>query len=94
MRTDPVAVCLDADVVTAGLFSRAGASHAILVLGEVGLTGEVRAVGQVDTRIVEMKKMGFTRCLIPESNLKRLRCPEGIELIGIGNVEAAMEVLF
>jgi predicted nucleic acid-binding protein len=36
-RTEPVAVCLDADVVIAGLFSRAGASHAILVLGEVGL---------------------------------------------------------
>ncbi len=64
------------------------------VLGEVGLTGEIRAVGQVDTRVLEMKKMGFIRCLIPESNLKRLRCPEGIELIGIGTVEAAMEVLF
>jgi predicted nucleic acid-binding protein len=37
VKTDPVAVCLDADVVIAGLFSRAGASHAILVLGEVGL---------------------------------------------------------
>jgi predicted nucleic acid-binding protein len=36
-KTEPVAVCLDADVVIAGLFSRAGASHAILVLGEVGL---------------------------------------------------------
>ena len=37
MKTDAVAVCLDADVVIAGLFSRAGASHALLVLGEVGL---------------------------------------------------------
>ena len=37
MKTEPVAVCLDADVVVAGLFSRSGASHAILVLGEVGL---------------------------------------------------------
>jgi predicted nucleic acid-binding protein len=36
-KTEPIAVCLDADVVIAGLFSRAGASHAILVLGEVGL---------------------------------------------------------
>ena len=36
-KTDPVAVCLDADVVIAGLFSTSGASHAILVLGEVGL---------------------------------------------------------
>jgi len=36
-KTDPVVVCLDADVVIAGLFSRIGASHAVLVLGEVGL---------------------------------------------------------
>jgi predicted nucleic acid-binding protein len=37
VKTEPVAICLDSDVVVAGLFSRAGASHAILVLGEVGL---------------------------------------------------------
>jgi predicted nucleic acid-binding protein len=37
VKTEPVTVCLDADVVIAGLFSRAGASHAILVLAEVGL---------------------------------------------------------
>lgn len=36
-KTEPVSVCLDADVVIAGLLSRRGASHAILVLGEVGL---------------------------------------------------------
>lgn len=36
-RTDPVKVCLDSDVVIAGLFSREGASYALLVLGEVGL---------------------------------------------------------
>jgi len=64
------------------------------VLGEVGLTGEVRAVGQVDTRVAEMTKMGFTRCLIPESNLKRLGREDGIELIGIRNVSDAIEVLF
>ena len=36
-KTDPVSVCLDADVLIAGLLSRRGASHAILVLGEIGL---------------------------------------------------------
>lgn len=36
-KTDPVSVCLDADVLIAGLLSRTGASHAILVLGELGL---------------------------------------------------------
>ena len=65
-----------------------------VVLGEVGLTGEVRAISQVETRVAEIKKMGFTRCLIPESNLKRLTKQDGIELTGIKTVSGAMEVLF
>lgn len=47
-RTEPVRVCLDADVVIAGLFSRTGASHAILVLGEVGLMHLVLPQAAVD----------------------------------------------
>jgi len=65
-----------------------------LVLGEVGLTGEVRAIGQVDTRISESRKMGFTRCLAPASNLKRLRDIDGIEIMGVKTVSEAVENLF
>jgi DNA repair protein RadA/Sms len=65
-----------------------------VVLGEVGLTGEVRAIGQVETRVTEMKKMGFHRCLLPESNLKRMTDAEGIELLGIRTIEDAVEMLF
>jgi DNA repair protein RadA/Sms len=65
-----------------------------IVLGEVGLTGEVRAINHVETRIAETKKMGFTKCLIPQSNLKRITETKGIELIGIKTVSEAMEMLF
>jgi len=65
-----------------------------VVLGEVGLTGEVRAIGQVDTRIAEIKKMGFTRCLVPAGNLKRLPDFEGIEISGVQTVSEAVESLF
>jgi len=65
-----------------------------IILGEVGLTGEVRAIGQVDNRTAEAKKMGFTQCLVPESNLKRMTAVKGIKLKGIKTVEAAMEELF
>jgi len=65
-----------------------------LVLGEVGLTSEVRAIGQVDTRISESRKMGFNRCLAPASNLKRLRNIDGIEIIGVKTVSEAVENLF
>jgi DNA repair protein RadA/Sms len=65
-----------------------------VVLGEVGLTGEVRAISHVEIRVSEIKKMGFTRCLIPESNLKRMTRIKGIEVIGITDVAGAMEILF
>jgi len=65
-----------------------------MVLGEVGLTGEVRAIGQVDNRISESRKMGFTRCLAPESNLQRLRNIKGIEVMGVRTVSEAVENLF
>ncbi len=65
-----------------------------VVLGEVGLTGEVRAVGQAEARILEARKMGFTRCLLPRGNLKRLPVPEGVEILGVGSVAEAVERLF
>ena len=65
-----------------------------VVLGEVGLTGEVRAIGQVDTRLSESRKMGFTRCLVPASNLKRLPEIQDIDILGIKTVPEVVENLF
>ena len=65
-----------------------------VVLGEIGLTGEVRAIGQVDIRISECHKMGFNRCLAPESNLKNLPDLADIEIVGIKTLSEAVENLF
>jgi len=65
-----------------------------VVLGEIGLTGEVRAIGQVDNRISECRKMGFTRCLVPHSNLKRLSDIKGIEITGVRTISEVVENLF
>jgi len=69
-------------------------SDATLVLGEIGLTGEVRAIGQADTRIAESRKMGFHRCLLPKSNLKRLADIDGIKIEGVKTVSEVVEHLF
>jgi DNA repair protein RadA/Sms len=66
---------------------------ALLVLGEVGLGGEVRAISQVEMRIREAAKMGFKRCLLPERNLAKLDPVDGIELIGIREVGEALDVV-
>ena len=65
-----------------------------VVLGEIGLTGEVRAIGQVDKRLSESRKMGFTRCLVPAGNLKRLPEIKGIEIVGVKTVSEVVENLF
>ena len=69
-------------------------SDRTVVMGEVGLTGEVRAIGQVDTRIYESAKMGFNRCIVPQSNLKRLPAVDGVEIVGVSTVSEAVESLF
>ncbi|WP_319407465.1 DNA repair protein RadA [uncultured Desulfosarcina sp.] len=65
-----------------------------MVVGEVGLAGEVRAVGNVDIRISEARKMGFTRIVAPAGSLKRLRRPKDVTLEGVDTVAAAVELLF
>ena len=54
-----------------------------LVFGEVGLSGEIRAVRQVEERIREAKKLGFRRVILPRHNAAKCRQEEGIELIGV-----------
>ncbi len=64
-----------------------------LLLGEVGLGGEVRAVSQAELRIREAAKMGFKRCILPERNLMKIDPIDGMELIGIQEVREALDVV-
>jgi DNA repair protein RadA/Sms len=64
-----------------------------LVLGEVGLAGEVRAVGQIEQRLAEAAQLGFTRCVLPEGNRARVR-KTPLELCGVATVGQAMAALF
>ena len=60
-------------------------SHTV-VLGEVGLGGEVRPVNQIDLRVREAKKLGFTTCILPERNLDKLSPVNGLQVIGIQGI--------
>jgi len=64
------------------------------IVGEVGLTGEVRGVGQVEARAMEAKKMGFTKCLAPHGNYNRMTKVNGIDIIGIKTIADAVDILF
>ncbi|QGG49217.1 DNA repair protein RadA [Heliorestis convoluta] len=63
-----------------------------VLIGEVGLTGEVRAVGHLEKRIREASKLGFRRCICPGQNRKYLKGDVEIEIIGVEKVEEALSV--
>ncbi len=65
-----------------------------LVFGEVGLTGEVRGVGQVHARVREAGRMGFSRCVTPESAAESAALIDGVTVVGVSTVGELIERLF
>ncbi|MBT3182454.1 MAG: DNA repair protein RadA [Deltaproteobacteria bacterium] len=66
--------------------------HETVVIGEVGLAGEIRAVMGIETRLKEAEKMGFKRAIVPKSNLKT-KFPSKLEIFGAPNVEECLKML-
>ncbi len=64
-----------------------------VVMGEVGLTGEIRAIGHIDKRVNEALKLGFLKCIVPSENAKHLEKMDGTRIIGVANIRQAMEML-
>ena len=60
------------------------------VMGEVGLAGEVRAIGQAERRIAECARLGFDHVIIPKYNLRGIRVPEGVQVVGVETVTQAI----
>lgn len=75
--------------VASSFLNRAIPSDCI-VLGEVGLGGEVRGVSRIETRLKEAVHMGFKKCILPKKNLKGLS-PQKIELVGVDLVDQAID---
>lgn len=63
-----------------------------IVFGEVGLTGEVRAVNMAESRVAEAARMGYTACILPESNRENIRNPK-LQLLGVRNVRELLRLL-
>ncbi len=61
-----------------------------IIFGEVGLSGEVRAVSMAQQRVNEAKKLGFHTCILPKISLEKMGTVEGIKLIGVENVREAI----
>ena len=85
------AVDLGTILVVASSFRNIPISKDLVAIGEVGLTGEVRAVNMIEKRLKEAEKMGFKTCIIPENNKKMLRDTYKMDIIGVKNVREAIQ---
>lgn len=97
IRLDEPACDLGVISSVAGSFKNKPIDSGTVVVGEVGLTGEVRAVSHIDKRIIEAKRLGFKKFILPAGNKKqsdRVNTPGEIELLFAETVEEALSYLF
>jgi len=91
IKIDEPAADLAAAVSLASSFKDAPTRPYDVIFGEVGLTGEVRAVSRAEQRVKEARKLGFKRVILPEMSLKGWQPPSDIRLIGVRTVADALK---
>lgn len=94
MDLDEPAVDLAVLLAIASSYLERSIPQDLAAFGEVGLSGEVRAVTGAAQRIAELKRLGFRICILPEDNMTGLRQIEGIRLIPVKDVQSAIRQCF
>ena len=97
LKIDEPAVDLGIIAAVASSFREKPIDPNTVVMGEVGLAGEVRAISQAEVRLKDAAKLGFTRCILPAVNVEKLEKSAGIakmQLMGVRTVDEAMDRLF
>ena len=91
LRLDEPAADLAMVLAVASSFRDTALDDGLAAIGEVGLTGEVRAVTALEQRLAEAARNGFTRAIIPRHGTQNVRTPEGMELYRVRNIREAIE---
>ena len=94
LRVNEPALDLGIMMVTVSAYKNIPIPKDMVIIGEVGLTGEVRRINLIEKRLKEAEKLGFKTCIIPESNKRDLKNKYELDIIGIRNVRQAMNVIF
>ncbi|MBO9131065.1 DNA repair protein RadA [Bacillus sp. 165] len=90
LKLDEPAVDLAVALSIASSFRDKASAPTDVVIGEVGLTGEVRRVSRIEQRVQEAAKLGFKRAVIPQKNLGGWTVPDDIEVVGVSNIGEAL----
>ncbi len=94
VRLDEPAADLGAVLAVASSFLNRPIDPYLLLAGEVGLAGEVRAIGQAEARVREGAKLGFRRCILPESSRRQVPAIDGVDVRGVHSLSEAWDAVF
>lgn len=93
IRIQEPAIDLGIVLAVVSSFKNRAVEGTVTAMGEVGLSGEVRAVSMVPARVQEAKKLGFTTCIIPYVCMDSVKEIKGIRIIGVKNVGEAVDII-
>jgi DNA repair protein RadA/Sms len=91
VRLDEPAVDLGVIMAVASSFRDVPTDTGTVLIGEVGLGGEIRTVSQLELRLKEAAKLGFERAIVPKNNLKGVVAPNGIEVTGADRLHQVLD---
>ncbi|MBU9710837.1 DNA repair protein RadA [Evansella tamaricis] len=92
VKLDEPSIDLAIAVAIASSFRDSPTPPTDVIIGEVGLTGEIRRVSRIEQRVIEAAKLGFKRVIVPENSIGGWTAPKGIEVVGVNSVNDALEV--
>ena len=93
MKLNEPSIDLGILCVCASSFKNVPIPKDTVIMGEVGLTGEVRRINMIEKRLKEAEKMGFKRCIIPENNKKYLEEKYKMDIVGVKDIREALRAL-
>ncbi len=93
MRILEPAIDLGIVMAVASSFKNRSIDNKMAAFGEIGLSGEVRAVSMIEQRVQEAVKLGFTTCVIPKVCLSQIKQQEGVKIIGVSSVQDAIDLI-
>ena len=93
VRLDEPAVDLGVIMAIASSFRDIPTDTGTVLIGEVGLGGEIRTVSQIEPRLNEASKLGFERAIVPANNLKGISIPKGLEVLGADKLSKVLDLV-
>ena len=93
LRLDEPGADLPVILAVASSYRDKPISDDLVAIGEVGLTGEIRAVSHMEQRLSEVSRLGFKTCIIPKSGSEKLVIPKGLTVYRVRNIREAIETV-